>query len=528
VRWTSRPRPTSQQKTTTPIGLVDPAGPAHPRRPACRRHPANPTALAHQAHQARSTGPADPAHPQHAAGRTVPAGPAGPRDLADPARTRYSAERRRVADPADSTGQAGPRDLADPARTRHSAERRRVADPADSTGLADSMDPHSAGQADSMDPHSAGQADSMNRWAPADLGAWCLVRLGHRADLAHLVDWPLPVHLGRTAARTYPARVAALPEPANPAHQEHQEHQQHLGHREHPVAAASRHPTNSPGSARSADPERGHPMNSAEPMPVAAQQPERPERTHPARYPAGRQRRTRRTRHTRRRGRRGRTRSACRSARWGRNVLGRKDSGRRRAARKGSPDYLLADRCPRQPLTCRAPPASAAQAQMTYTSARQPRSIPAVPPAAGRVPSARLSLRPARRHRTVAGPDRRWPRWSPNRPSGSRTFCPAEDLAREPVTVRTGACDRRGRLTTVPTPDVIPYQGWTHGWTCSELDLSTQNRASSTIRDARPAAGRPGRRVLCVTARMPGWDRLAVSWRESAHACRGHFRAGGT
>ncbi len=254
------------------------------------------------------------------------------------------------------------------------------------------------------------------------------------------------------------------------------------------MAGASQHPTNSPGSARSADPARGHPMNSAEPMAVAAQ---RPERTHPARYPAGRPRHTRRTRHTRRRGRQGRTRSACRSARWGRNELGRKDSGRRRAARKGSPDYLLADRCPCQPLTGRAPPTSAAQAQMTYSSARQPRSFPAVPPAAGRVPSARRSLRPARRHRTVAGPDRRWPRWSPNRPSGSRTFCPAEDLAREPVTVRTGACDRRGRLTTVPTPDVIPYQGWTHGWTCSELDLSTQNRASSTIRDARPPAGRP-------------------------------------
>ena len=460
-RWTSRPRRTSRPKTTTPIGLFDLVGPANPRRPACRRHPANPTVRPYQANQGSSTGPADPAHPQHAAGRTVPADSRG---LADPARTRHLAERRRVADPADSTGLAG-------SMGPHPA------------GPAGSMGPHPAGPAGSMGPHPAGPADSMNRWPPADLGAWCLARLGHRA---HLAGRPLPMYLGRTAVRIYPARLAAHPEPTNPARQEHQ---QHLGHREHPVAGASQHPTNSPGSARSADPARGHPMNSAEPMAVAAQG---PERTHPARYPAGRPRHTRRTRHTRRRGRQGRTRSACRSARWGRNVLGRKDSGRRRAARKGSPDHPLADRCPRQPLTCRAPPTSAVRAQMRYTPVRQPRSLPTVPPAAGRVPSARRSLRPARRHRTVAGPDRRWPRWSPNRPSGSRTCCPAEDLAREPVTVRTGACDRRGRLTTVPTPDVIPYQGWTHGWTCSELDLSTQNRASSTIRDARPAAGRPG------------------------------------
>ena len=245
---------------------------------------------------------------------------------------------------------------------------------------------------------------------------------------------------------------------------------------------------------------REHPVGSADPMTVAARRPE-PARRGP--YPAARPRRTCR------RGRRRRTRSGRRSGRWGRNEWGRKDSGHRRAARKGSPGCPPADRCPCCRRYHRFRPA--ARAPAADTSVRQPRSPPAESPAAGRVPSVRRSLRPARRPRTVAGPDRRWPRWSPNRLSGSRTCCPAEDLAREPVTARIGTCDPGARLPTVSTPDVIPYQGWTHGWTCSELDLSTQNRASSTIRDARPDAGRPEPAVLPVTACMPGWHCRAVS-----------------
>jgi hypothetical protein len=200
------------------------------------------------------------------------------------------------------------------------------------------------------------------------------------------------------------------------------------------------------------------------------------------------------SRRTCRRGRRPRTRWACRNARWGRTESGRRDSGRHRVARKGWP---VAGRQPSRRLASPAGPARRAD-----TSVRQPRSLPAVPP--DRVLRARRSLRPARRHRTVAGPDRRWPRWSPNRPSGSLRCCPAEDRAREPVTARTGTCGRKGRLATVPTPDVIPYQGWTHGWTCCELDLSTQNGHRPLPGTARPGGGWPGRRVLCVKAPMPG------------------------
>jgi hypothetical protein len=215
---------------------------------------------------------------------------------------------------------------------------------------------------------------------------------------------------------------------------------------------------------------RVHPVNSADPMAAAR----RGERVNLGPWPAARSRRTCR------RGRRRRTHWARRSARWGRTESGRTDSGRHRAARKRWPGWPPARRHP-----CQRPAGLADPAWAADTSVRQPRSLPAAPPA--RMAGARRSLRPARRHRTVAGPDRRWPRWSPNRPSGSLTCCPAEDRAREPVTARTGTCDSRGRLATVPTPDVIPYQGWTHGWTCWELDLSTQN-------GHRPLPGMPGRR----------------------------------
>jgi hypothetical protein len=243
-------------------------------------------------------------------------------------------------------------------------------------------------------------------------------------------------------------------------------------HRAHLVAAASRRPTSSPESAHPVCSARGNPVNSADPTAAARR--------------AGRGRRgpclAARSRHTCRRGRRPRIHWACRSARWGRTESGRRDSGRHRAGRKGWAGWPAAGRQPSQRLAVVAGPARRAG-----TSVRQPRSLPAVPRA--RVPRTRRSLRPARRHWTVAGPDRRWPRWSPNRPSGSLTCCPAEDRAREPVTARTGTCGRKGRLATVPTPDVIPYQGWTHGWTCCELDLSTQN-------GHRPLPGRaPGGRA---------------------------------
>ena len=299
-----------------------------------------------------------------------------------------------------------------------------------------------------------------------------------------------PAHGGRAASRNRPARVVVPAEQAGRAYQEQQRHGEHLAHREHPVDAASQHPTNSPELARPAGAARRHPVHPAHPMAVAAQRPELALRSP---CPAARSPRTCR------RGRRHRTRWARRSARSGRSGLGRTDSGRRRAGRKGSPGCLPTDRC-----RCYRPACPAAQAQRADTSLRQPRSPPAVRSAAGQVLSARRPPRPARRPRTVAGPDRRWPRWSPNPSIRKSHVCPAEDLAREPVTARAGACGRRGRLATVPTPDVIPYQGWTHGWTCSELDLSTQNghRLPSGM-PGRPLGGQ-GRRVLRVTARMPG------------------------
>jgi hypothetical protein len=309
-----------------------------------------------------------------------------------------------------------------------------------------------------------------------------------------------PAHGGRAAGRNRPADVAAPTEPVGRTYQEHRrhlthlthrkhlthrEHWEHLTHREHrehrgyPVDAASQHPTNSPELARPAGAPRRHPAHPADPMAVAAQRPE-PALRSPC--PAAGSRRTCR------RGRRRRARWARRSARSGRSGLGRMDSGRRRAGRRGSPGWPPTDRC-----RCYRPACPAVPAQRADTSLRQARSPPAVRPAAGRVPSARRPPRPARRPRAVAGPDRRWPRWSPNPSIRKSHVCPAEDLAREPVTARAGACDRRGRLATVPTPDVIPYQGWTHGWTCSELDLSTQNghRLPSGM-PGRPLGGGPG------------------------------------
>jgi len=227
--------------------------------------------------------------------------------------------------------------------------------------------------------------------------------------------------------------------------------------------AVSWHPRNSPESARPvcSVPDLWNPpdpVNSADPTALAA----RAEPAHLGPSPAGRPRRTCR------RGRRARIHWACRTARWGRTESGRRGSGLHPAARKGWPGRPSAGRNPSRRLV-----GLAGRARRADSSVRRPRSPTAATP--GRVPSARRSLRPARRHRTVAGPDRRWPRWSPNRPSGSLTW--------------------RGRLATVPTPDVIPYQGWTHGWTCSELDLSTQNGASSTIPDAgRPLEARAGGR----------------------------------
>jgi hypothetical protein len=235
---------------------------------------------------------------------------------------------------------------------------------------------------------------------------------------------------------------------------------------------------NSPGSARPACPGLAHPVRSAGPALVATQG---AEPAHPGSCPAAR---SRRTCH---RGRRRRTHWACRSAQWGRNESGRRDSGRHRAARKGWPGRSPADRHPCQQAD---PPVP------------QPRSLAAVPP--GRVPSARRSLRPAPRHRTVAGPDRRWPRWSPNRPSGSLTCCPAEDRAREPVTGADRDLRQEGRFATVPTPDVIPYQRMDPRLDLLRTRSFHAERASSTVRGARLSAGGQGRRVLCVRARMPG------------------------
>jgi hypothetical protein len=348
---------TSLRRRTSPPVTTTPTMPTSSHHPADRSHPA------HLAHLAAQTAPADPANPRRPdrTNSQRPADPAGTRHLehwtgqADPANPQHAADLTAQADPADLRDRAGLTAQAD------------LTDLGDLTAPADLAD--QTGRSHPADPVYRSRQAGLRRWR------------GARPRL----DLPYP---------------AGLPEPTDPAGAV-PGHQKHRGR---PGAAASRHPTNPPGSARPTGPARGRPV---------------PEPAHPGSCRAGRSRRTCR------RGRRRRTRPACRSARSGRNGLGRRDSGHR-VARTGLPGHLPAARGPRQPLTCQDPPAAAARARKADTSVRQLRSLPAVPPTARRGPNARR--RPARRHRAVAGPDRHWPRWSPNRPSGSRMCCPAGDL----------------------------------------------------------------------------------------------------
>ena len=314
----------------------------------------------------------------------------------------------------------------------------------------------------------------------------------HRADPQHPADPQHRGHPQHPALAAHPPhqtgarRLAHRPGPARPRHRADPGDARPTGRR-HPVCAANRHQTNPPGSAPRADaadradpPRPPRPASRASPRwqpvqrgqsrpaapvhPMKPSGPTNPRTADQARsrsWPTGRPRRT---------GRKSRPRPAHwlrHSGRPGHSGSDRRDSaGRHLRARR---DSRLADR--RSPWGWRLRPARPARHSSAPGHDQRPRPLPAVMLAAGRAYWARHPQRPARcspapcspgsGHRT-AGPDRRWPRSSPNRPSARRAVS-AGSLAREPITARTGPCERKSRRPALPTPDVIPYPGWTHG-----------------------------------------------------------------
>jgi hypothetical protein len=289
-----------------------------------------------------------------------------------PSGSRHPASRSNRANRTDLTNRWRP---TSPARPEQ-ADRRHPAGPRDLPFLADPRHP------------ARPRRTSPRRTSPRNL-AWAANR--------HQTNPPGSAHLAGAADRTDPPRLASP------------------GWR--PVRMSRSRPTHPTNPAAPT-----HPTNPAAPTHRTRQPgPRMSERARPRSWPAGQPHhrcRTCRMSHPRR------AHWLCRNARPGHSGSGRKDSaGRHRQARRGS---RLADRQALRAWCLR--PAWPARHTSVPGPGQKPRPLLAEMLAAGRASWARHPQRPARRRRT-AGPDRRWPRSSPNRRSARRAVL-AGSLAR--------------------------------------------------------------------------------------------------